>query len=124
MKKIDYPGLDETVYRGRLPNGLEICVIHKPGFSRKCAYFVTNYGSVHMNFTLDGNRVKTPDTARQKRRCTVRAKCISFPRKRVTGASWEGGGCALAENRLNDRVRRTTRAQCFAGRPGRLCVVA
>ena len=60
MKKIDYPGLDETVYRSQLPNGLEICVIHKPGFSRKCAYFVTNYGSVHMNFTLDGKQVKTP----------------------------------------------------------------
>ena len=60
MIKTYYPRLDETVYRTTLPNGLQICVIKKPGFSRKSAYFVTNYGSVHTKFTLDGKVVETP----------------------------------------------------------------
>ncbi len=55
-----YPRLDETVIRKTLPNGLRIAVIPKPGFSRKVAYFVTNYGSVHTAFTLDGVHYETP----------------------------------------------------------------
>ena len=54
MKKTYYPRLDETVCRKVLPNGLNILVVPKPGFTRKIAYFVTNYGSVHTSFTLDG----------------------------------------------------------------------
>ena len=61
MKKTYYPRLDETVYRETLPNGLNICVVKKPGFSRKCAYFVTDFGSIHTKFTLDGKSVTTPD---------------------------------------------------------------
>ena len=54
MKKTYYPRLDETVCRKVLPNGLTILVVPKPGFTRKIAYFVTNYGSVHTAFTLEG----------------------------------------------------------------------
>ena len=35
-------------------------VVPKPGFTRKIAYFVTNYGSVHTSFTLDGQTYTTP----------------------------------------------------------------
>ena len=60
MKKTYYPRLDETVCRKTLPNGLNILVVRKPGFTRKIAYFVTNYGSVHTSFTLDGKAYTTP----------------------------------------------------------------
>ena len=60
MKKTYYPRLDETVCRKVLPNGLNILVVPKPGFTRKIAYFVTNYGSVHTSFTLDEKAYTTP----------------------------------------------------------------
>ncbi len=60
MKKTYYPRLDETVCRAVLPNGLTVLVVPKPGFTRKIAYFVTNYGSVHTSFTLDGEHYTTP----------------------------------------------------------------
>ena len=60
MNKTYYPRLDETVCRKVLPNGLTVLVVPKPGFTRKIAYFVTNYGSVHTAFTLDGRHYKTP----------------------------------------------------------------
>ena len=60
MKKTYYPRLDETVCRRTLPNGLNILVVPKPGFTRKIAYFVTNYGSVHTSFTLEGKAYTTP----------------------------------------------------------------
>ena len=60
MKKTYYPRLDETVCRKVLPNGLTVMVVPKPGFSRKIAYFMTNYGSIHTAFTLDGVRHTTP----------------------------------------------------------------
>ena len=60
MNKTYYPRLDETVCRKVLPNGLTVLVVPKPGFTRKIAYFVTNYGSVHTAFTLDGQHYTTP----------------------------------------------------------------
>ena len=60
MKKTYYPRLDETVFRKVLPNGLTVLVVPKPGFTRKIAYFVTDYGSIHTSFTLDGQHYTTP----------------------------------------------------------------
>ena len=60
MNQTYYPRLDETVWRETLPNGLELCVIKKPGFVRKCAYFVTDFGSIHTSFSVDGKSVTTP----------------------------------------------------------------
>ena len=54
MEKISYPGLQETLYREILPNGLPVLVVPKPGFTRKIAYFTTDYGAVHRTFTLNG----------------------------------------------------------------------
>ncbi len=61
MKKQYYPQLDETVIWDTLPNGLTIAVVPKKGFQKKLAYFVTNYGSIHTRFRLDGEAVKVPD---------------------------------------------------------------
>ena len=38
---IQYPKLDETAYRETLPNGLDVIVVPRKGFSKKIAYFVT-----------------------------------------------------------------------------------
>lgn len=60
MRKTYYPRLDETVWRTELDNGLTVMVVPKPGFTRKIAYFMTNYGSIHTSFTLDGVKHTTP----------------------------------------------------------------
>ncbi len=60
MTKTQYPNLEETVFRERLPNGLTVLVVPKPGFRKKLAYFVTDFGSVHRFFTLDGNPYEAP----------------------------------------------------------------
>lgn len=54
MKRFDYPRLGETLYRKVLDNGLTVAVVPRPGFRRKTAYFVTDFGAIHTEFTLDG----------------------------------------------------------------------
>ena len=46
MDKQYYPLPDETLYTATLPNGLKVLVVPKPGFTRKEAYFVTDYASI------------------------------------------------------------------------------
>ena len=49
-----YPRLGERVGRCKLPNGLDVIVCPRPGATRKMAYFVTDFGSIHRQFRLDG----------------------------------------------------------------------
>jgi len=60
MKKTYYPELDETLYSGKLENGLTVAVVPRKGFTKKLAYFVTDYGSIHTDFTLEGKEYHTP----------------------------------------------------------------
>ena len=60
MKSYRFPQLDETVYMDTLPNGLRVCVLPRPGFSRKLAYFVTDFGAIHTSFILEGQKIQTP----------------------------------------------------------------
>ena len=60
MNKQYYPALEETVCREVLPNGLTVLVVPRPGFRKKLAYFVTDFGSVHRCFTLDGKHYEAP----------------------------------------------------------------
>ncbi len=60
MEKFIYPDLSETVYRQTLPNGLPVVVVPRPGFTRKLAYFVTDYGAIHTEFTMDGDNYTAP----------------------------------------------------------------
>ena len=60
MKKTYYPELDETLYSGKLENGLTVAVVPRKGFTKKLAYFVTDYGSIHTDFTLEGKQYRTP----------------------------------------------------------------
>ena len=61
MERINYPRIGEDLYRAVLPNGLTVLVVPKPGFTRKLAYFATDFGAVHNHFTLDGREVHAPD---------------------------------------------------------------
>ena len=60
MKKTYYPELDETLYTRRLENGLTVAVVPRKGFTKKLAYFVTDYGCIHTDFTLEGKVYKAP----------------------------------------------------------------
>ena len=60
MRKFEYPGLGETVCRCVLPNDLTVMVAPRPGFTKKLAYFVTDFGSIHTEFTLDGKEYRVP----------------------------------------------------------------
>ena len=60
MEKTMYPRLQETVYRKVLPNGLTVMVVPRPGFTKKLCYFVTDFGAIHTDFTLDGVHWNVP----------------------------------------------------------------
>ncbi len=60
MSRRYYERLDEHLLTRTLPNGLRVMVVPKPAFSRKCAYFVTDFGAVHRRFRLDGREYNTP----------------------------------------------------------------
>jgi len=55
-----YPRLGDSLYRSRLENGLTVLVVPRPGFTKTLAYFATDYGSVHTDFTLDGESMQAP----------------------------------------------------------------
>ncbi len=60
MKPTRYPELDETVCRTVLENGLSVAVVPRKGFTKKLAYFVTDYGSIHTDFVLEGKAYHAP----------------------------------------------------------------
>jgi predicted Zn-dependent peptidase len=60
MNKQYYAALDEKLYCETLPNGLHIMVCPRPGFTKKLCYFATDFGAVHREFTLDGQKHTTP----------------------------------------------------------------
>ena len=50
MEHTDYAALGERVYAGKLPNGLQILVLHRPEYSRQFAFFATRYGGMDLRF--------------------------------------------------------------------------
>lgn len=61
MPMFDYPQLQERLFKQTLPNGLNVLVLPRPGFSRKIAYFVTDFGALHTEFTINGEKMQVPD---------------------------------------------------------------
>ena len=60
MTPFEYPRLGEKLYKQLLPNGLTLMVVPRPGFTRKLAYFVTDFGSIHTDFKLEGREIHAP----------------------------------------------------------------
>ena len=60
MKLNEYKQINEQVYSGKLPNGLSVFVVPKPGFHKKFALFATDYGGIDRRFKIAGNWHDTP----------------------------------------------------------------
>ena len=60
MKETFYDRLGESVYREKLPNGLMICVVPKPGYAKSYAFFATRYGGMDVRFRLGDKWLDTP----------------------------------------------------------------
>ena len=60
MNYFEYPQLGEGLYKERLSNGLTVMVVPRPGFSKKLAYFVTDFGAIHREFNLEGEKITVP----------------------------------------------------------------
>ena len=60
MNRTHYPRLDEQVWRETLPNGLDVILLPRKGFTRKIAYFVTDFGSIHTEFEFEGKTHRVP----------------------------------------------------------------
>ena len=60
MTRFEYPELGEVLFKEQLSNGLTVIVLPRPGFSRKLAYFVTDFGSIHTDFSLEGREIHAP----------------------------------------------------------------
>ncbi len=61
MKLKYYDKLNEKIYSEKLANGLSVFVIPKKGFSKKYAFFATNYGGADRCFKVGGEWIDTPE---------------------------------------------------------------
>jgi len=62
METLTYPGVQETLYREVMANGLEVVVLPKEGFSKTYATFATRYGSIDNRFAVgDQAPLSVPD---------------------------------------------------------------
>ncbi|GAA3406524.1 EF-P 5-aminopentanol modification-associated protein YfmH [Paenibacillus hodogayensis] len=62
MQTIPFTRLKETLYHEKLPNGLDVYVLPKPGFHKIYATFSTKYGSIDNHFRVEGKAETTvPD---------------------------------------------------------------
>ncbi|MDR7316029.1 EF-P 5-aminopentanol modification-associated protein YfmH [Brevibacillus nitrificans] len=62
MQTTKFEQVNETVYNETLPNGLQVYLVPKQGFSKTYAVFTTRYGSIDSHFrTRNGEEIKVPD---------------------------------------------------------------
>ena len=60
MRETFYERIGESCQREKLGNGLTVCVVPKPGYRRKYAFFAARYGGMDTRFRLDGAWRDTP----------------------------------------------------------------
>ena len=60
MKETAYTRIGEKTLWTKLDNGLAVCVVPKPGFAKKYAFFATRYGGMDMRFERGGEWLDTP----------------------------------------------------------------
>ena len=61
-RRLDHPGLGETVFLTKLPSGVEVALIPKPGFVTSTGWFGLRFGSVDVRFPgPDGQEIRVPD---------------------------------------------------------------
>ena len=81
MEKHFYPEVGETLYKATLKNGLQILLLPRPGFTKKLCYFVTDYGAIHTDFTIDGKAFTAPAGVAHY----LEHKLFDMPERDVTG---------------------------------------
>ena len=91
MNIFHYPELDETVYRETLECGLTLCVVPRKGFTKKLCYLVTDYGSVHDRFTLEGQMYSIPAGSAHY----LEHKLFDMPEGRDISAEFAGLGAMV-----------------------------
>lgn len=52
MRQLHYPHINETLYHGTLPNGLQVYILPKEGFQKTYATFSTRFGSIDNRFSI------------------------------------------------------------------------
>ena len=60
MKEISNKLLNETYYTYTLDNGLKVMLYPKPMFKRSYAMLSVKYGSIHQEFKINDELIKTP----------------------------------------------------------------
>ncbi len=60
LKLFEYGKIGECAWRDELPNGLRLCVVPKPGYRKKMAFFAANYGGADRKFMLSEDWIETP----------------------------------------------------------------
>ncbi len=60
LRKFEYAGMGERVFREELPGGLRLTVIPRPGYRKSMAFLAVNYGGADRYITRDGERAETP----------------------------------------------------------------
>ncbi len=60
MERRIYPRLGETILWERLPNGLTVAIVPRPGFTKKMCYLATGFGAIHTHFSVDANEYCVP----------------------------------------------------------------
>ena len=83
-----YPRLGESLYTKTLENGLTVALVPRKGFTRKIAYFVTDFGSIHTDFVLDGKNYQMPAGVAH----FLEHKLFELPEKDVTAEFAALGG--------------------------------
>ena len=83
-----YTALGEKLFRQVLPNGLTTVVVPRPGFTKKLAYFVTDFGSIHTDFRLEGKEYHVPAGIAH----FLEHKMFELPDRDVTGEFAALGG--------------------------------
>ena len=81
MEKIYYPQVGETLYQEKLPCGLQIAVLPREGFTKKLCYLVTDYGAIHTEFTIDGEKITAPGGVAHY----LEHKLFDMPGRDITG---------------------------------------
>jgi len=60
MEQKLYPQVGETLFKKTLPSGFKMAVLPRPGFAKKLCYLVTDYGAIHRDFEMDGQKYSAP----------------------------------------------------------------
>ncbi len=87
MTVTEYPHLGETLHSFTCPNGLTVKIVPRPGFQKKLAYFITDFGSVHQDFRLEGQEYHMPAGIAH----FLEHKMFELPDRDVTGEFAELG---------------------------------